>query len=39
MLDSVHEKVVLEIKTAVEEALNAPQPDPEELYTDVYVSY
>ena len=38
-LDAIDEAVANEIHEAVEAALVAPQPDPSELLTDVYVSY
>ena len=38
-LDSIDEEVAAEVHAGVEEALAAPQPDPSELLTDVYVSY
>lgn len=38
-LDAVDSEVAALIADAVEKALAAPQPDPKELLTDVYVSY
>lgn len=38
-LDQIDEDVAALIDDAVEKALAAPQPDPKELLTDVYVSY
>lgn len=38
-LDRIDEEVALLIEESVDAALEAPQPDPSELLTDVYVSY
>lgn len=39
LLDKIDEEVAEEVSSAVDYALAAPQPAPEELLTDVYVSY
>ena len=38
-LKSIRDMIEKEMLDAVEFGLNSPMPDPEELYTDVYVSY
>ena len=38
-LDRLDEEIAAKVDEAVDEALIAPQPDPNELLTDVYVSY
>ncbi|WP_338109345.1 thiamine pyrophosphate-dependent dehydrogenase E1 component subunit alpha [Pseudomaricurvus alkylphenolicus] len=38
-LDQLDEEILTEVTNAVDAALEAPQPAPEELLTDVYVSY
>ena len=39
LLDSIDEEVADEVASGVDYALAAPQPDPSELLTDVYVTY
>ena len=36
-LNKINDKIVLEIKTAVDFALESPFPDESELYTNVYI--
>lgn len=36
-LDDIETKIILELEKAVEFAKNSPQPDPDDLFTDVYI--